>query len=287
MIAGPILVALAISVTLLVTAIVVSVRDSPSGVRDELGLDRGPPDEHVDEALVGFGVIGGQHRDDEPIFTVFEPNQLLAVDHLRGMEAADELLQHVAQDVRGVRRSPRRRPRRPTSILFHGPPGGAMTILSHELARGFHARLVQLFASRALPSTNGGVQPKVAVAVNQARDRMPSVLLIDQLEHVAAASVRDADRQRTANDLLSEALRPIYGTSHVVIGIFTMYDNHKVPRRLTDVFEHVVPVDLRELERALRTYALRTGDRELFRAISGPCLAEHPDVAPPRWHTAA
>lgn len=283
----PMLAALVALLLLVLLAIEASLRDASPHLRDELRLDRGPPDGEVHDAPVGFGVTDDHARDDEPMFTVFEPNELLTVDHLRGMEAVDGLLRQLATDVREARRSPRRRPRRPTSILFHGPPGGAMTILSHELARGFRAKLVQLFATKALPSTNGGAQPKISAAVNQARDHLPSVLMIDQLEYVAAASVRDADRQRTANDLVGEALRPIYGTSHVVVGIFTVYDNHPMPRRVVEVFEHVVAVDLPHLERALRVYALRTGAPELFRAISGTRLAEHRDVASPPWESAA
>ena len=282
----PVLAALAVLMMIVLIAIEISLRDASPDVRDELHLDRGLPDVAVHDALVGFGVADDGSRGD-PIFAVFEPSELLAVDHLRGMDALDGLLRQLARDVQEARRSPRRRPRRPTSILIHGPPGGAMTIVSHELARGFRARLVQLFATKALPSTNGGAQPKIAVAVNQARDHLPSVLVIDQLEYVAAASVRDADRLRTANDLVGEALRPIYGTSHVVVGIFTAYDNRPVPRRVAEVFEHVMAVDLPHLERALRAYALRTGDPELLRAISGTRLAEHPDVAPPPWHSAA
>jgi SpoVK/Ycf46/Vps4 family AAA+-type ATPase len=287
MTAGPILAALAILMTLVLIAIEASLRDARSDLRGDLRFDRGPPDEDLHDALVGFGVMDDRLGPNEPIFTVFEPSELLAVDHLRGMDTVDDLLRELAERVRETRRSPRRRPRRPTSILLCGPPGGAMTIIAHELARGFRARLVQVFATKALPNTNGGAQPKIAVAVNQARDHPPSVLLLDEFEHVAAASVRDADRLRAANDLVGEALRPMYGTSHVVVGIYTVYDDHPVPRRITGVFEHVLAVDLPGLERALRVHALRAEDRDLSRAVSGARLAEPPDVTPPPWHSAA
>jgi SpoVK/Ycf46/Vps4 family AAA+-type ATPase len=209
------------------------------------------------------------------------------LDHLRGMDAIEEQLLDLAEAVRTSTRSPRRHPRRPTSILLSGPPGGAMTVFTHELARTFRAKLVQVCSSAALPSTNGGSQPVVAAVVNQARYHLPSILVIDEFEAVASTAICDADRHRAANDLLGEALRPIYGASHLVVAVFTAYDDDEVAPAIRNRFEHVVPLDAPRLERALRIYALRTADPELYRAISGARLADHPDLSPPTWGSAA
>ncbi len=246
--------------------------------------DRGPPHHPPDVPWIAGG---SGDRDGDELSRVFEATQLLRLDHLRGMDAVDERLRELAASVRASTRSPRRRPRKPTSVLLCGPPGGAMTVFTHELARTFRARLVQLCSSAALPITNGGSQPAIAAAINQARDHLPSVLVIDGFEVVASAAIRDADRHRTANDLLGEALRPMYGASHLVVAVFTVHDDDQVSAAIRNRFEHVVPLDAPLLERALRIYALRTADPELYRAISGARLAEHPDLAPPSWHKAA
>lgn len=264
------------------TALELSVSRGRTDLAEVDDADRGPP-RHPPE--VRYVAESGDQR--ERLSRIFEATQLLRLDHLRGMDVIEEQLRELAAAVRTATRSPRRRPRSPASILLHGPPGGAMTVFTHELARTFRAKLVQLCSSAALPSTDGGSQPAIAAVVNQARYHLPSVLVIDQFEAVASAAIRDADRHRAANDLLGEALRPIYGASHVVVAVFTAYDDDRVSPAIRNRFEHVVPLDAPRLERALRIYALRTADPELYRAISGARLAEHPDLSPPTWGSAA
>lgn len=225
------------------------------------------------------------HRRERP-YDVYELNQLLTVDHLRGMDAVERLVAGLEDAIAESRQPPPRSPRRPTSVLLHGPPGGAMTIMGHVLARKLRGRLVQILASQTLPTANGGSQPLVAIAVNEARLRLPSVLMIDELEEVAGAEVRDAVKQRAANDLMNESLRPFYGASHLVVALFTTYDDRPLPSRLTAEFEHIVAVDVPDIERALLVTALRTADDHLFRAISGPRLAERPDLTG-EWRSAA
>lgn len=273
------------TIAVIVTVLAVlelSVRHRGSSFVDWDDFDRGPPHHPPDVPY-----FAGSGDEPDQLSWVFEASQLLRLDQLRGMDAIEEQLLDLAAAVRTATRSPRRRPRRPTSILLYGPPGGAMTVFTHELARTFRARLVQVCSSAALPSTNGGSQPAIAAVVNQARYHLPSVLVIDEFESVASAAIRDAERHRAANDLLGEALRPIYGASHVVIAVFTAYDDDEVTPAIRNRFEHVVPLDAPGLERALRIYALRTADPELYRAISGARLADHPDLSPPTWGSAA
>lgn len=186
--------------------------------------------------------------DDEVVARVFEPDDLLDVTRF---PAADVLVPHanalidLAWDDRDGRP---RQPGPPLSILMHGPPGVAMTVLAHMLAWGLDADLVQVFASTVLPTSNGGSQPIVAPAVNKARGRRRSVLFLDQLQALAVADRRDITRQRAMNDLVAEALRPVYGRAPVVIAA---YAGHDAPdRRLTDRFEHIVFVDVSESDDA-------------------------------------
>lgn len=186
--------------------------------------------------------------NDEVVARVFEPDELLDV----GWCPAIEILERVAGDLVDLawddhhRRG--RRPGPPLSILMHGPPGVAMTVIVHLLARGLDADLVHLFASAVLPSSNGGSQPIVAPAVNKARGRRRSVLYIDQLEELAVARREDTSRQRALNDVIAEALRPVYGRAPVAIAA---YQGHEVPpRALTDRFDHLLFVDVPELDDA-------------------------------------
>lgn len=252
-----------------------------------------PP--HPHDPLIGGDPVtaegdGWRHGDDRarrdaPLAATFSASDVLAVEHLRGKDAVEALVARLWRVVEAAERSGWRRPR-PASILLHGPPGGAMTMVAHELARAARARLVQVYATRALPNTNGSAQPRIAAAVNEARDRLPSILVIDELELVGAPSVRDPERMRTASDLLAAALRPLYSGRHVVVGLYTDAGDDPVPRQVAEAFEHVEAVDLPQLERALSASIVRTGDGTLLRAIAGKCLVECADLAPSH-HSAA
>lgn len=269
----------ALIITVVAVVETITRREYVAPVRELLDV-RGPPP-YVDD--VGPDVLeyldGLEEQTERPkYFEVYEQDQLVNVDQLRGMDAIDALLQDLTEQVVDARRSPRRRPRRPTSVLLHGPPGSAMTILAHVFARRFRARLVQVFASRTLPISDGGSQPLVAVAVGQARDRLPSVLVLDELDCVAAADISDIDKRRAANDLVNESLRAVYGPSHVVMAVYTTYGADRPPPTLVQRFEHVVRVDVPELERAMLITAINTTDDALFRAVPTTRLAERADV---------
>ena len=186
--------------------------------------------------------------DDEVVARVFEPEDLLDVERFPATQCLDGLA-HALIDLAWEEWDDRPRASGlPLSILMHGPPGVAMTVLAHMFAWGLDADLVQVFASAVLPSSNGGSQPIVAPAVNMARGRRRSVLFIDQLEALAVTDRQHVRRQRAMNDLLAEALRPNYRQAPVVIAA---YASHEVPhRRLTDRFDHITIVDASESDDA-------------------------------------
>lgn len=241
---------------------------------------RGPPPfaDDVGPAVIEFLNELEEQPQQPRFFEVYEQAQLINVDQMRGMDAIDDLLHHLAAQVVDARRRPRRRPRRPTSILMYGPPGSAMTIFAHVFARRFRARLVQVFASQIIATNNGGSQPLVAIAVGQARDRLPSVLVLDELEVLAGTEVRDVDKRRAANDLINESLRAVYGSSHLVMAGYTTYGADRPSPALLQRFEHVVRVDVPELERAMLVTAITTADDALFRSVPVARLAERADV---------
>ncbi|CAN5859515.1 hypothetical protein BH23ACT10_BH23ACT10_29240 [soil metagenome] len=241
---------------------------------------RGPPPflDDVGPDVIEFIDELADQPQQVSFFEVYERGRLINVDQMRGMDAIEDLLHDLAEQVVDARRRPRRRPRRPTSILLHGPPGSAMTILAHVFARRFRARLVQVFASQIVATNNGGSQPLVAIAVGQARDRLPSVLVLDELDVLAGADVRDADKRRAANDLIGESLRAVYGPSHLVLAVYTTYGSDRPSPALIQRFEHVVRVDVPELERAMLITAINTADDALFRSVPTTRLAERADV---------
>jgi hypothetical protein len=186
--------------------------------------------------------------DDEVVARVFEPDDLLDVGRFQGLEAYERIAADLIDLAWDERNGRARQPEPPLSILLHGPSGVAMAVVAHMVAWGHDADLVQVFATAVLPTSNGGSQPIVAPAVNKARGRRRSVLFIDRLEALATADRRDVRRQRAMNDLVAEALRPVYGRAPVVIAAYAGDD---VPdRRLTDRFEHIVFVDVSESDEA-------------------------------------
>lgn len=264
----------------LVAAIELTMGRTPSAARWEVPEGRDPPaaDDRWGDGAIDLRGDAPESQRSPPMHESCEWTDLIDVNHLRGMDTIEELLAGLADAVVEATRRPRRRPRRPTSLLLHGPPGGAMIILAHVFARTFRARLVHVFASRTIAMNNGGSQPLIAVAVNEARDRLPSVLLLDELDLVAAAEIRDPTKLRAANDLVNESLRPCYGASHVVIATFTT-EASGPPQALQHTFEHVVRVDVPELERALVRQAVRTTEHELFRRMPAHRLANRADVS--------
>lgn len=241
-------------------------------VREEFD-GRGPPQYPELDILAEDGTVP---RD--VVAQVYERADLLQVDELRGVDAVEAVLWALIDIVITERDSERHRPSAPTAILLHGPPGVGMAVLAHMLARHLRARLVHVFASAVVPTTNGGSQPIIAPAVNQACHRQPSVLLLDELEVLAGADVRDSIKLRAANDLLAESLRWRYGPSPVVIAAFTTYDVGPLPRRLTGAFRHIVHVDVTEFEWAMVRTAIRSTDHELFRAVPAARLLERRDL---------
>lgn len=258
---------------------VITRRDIAAPVADVLEV-RGPPPitDKLDPELIEYYDEPDEPPERPTIYQVYEQSELINVDHLRGMDTIEDMLHDLAEAVVDARRQPRRRPRRPTSILLHGPPGSAMTVLAHVFARRFRARLVQVFGSRTIATNNGGSQPLIAVAVGQARQRLPSVLVLDELDVLARADIRDAEKRRAANDLIGESLRAVYGPSHVVMGVYTTYGDDRPSRTLLQRFEHVVCVDVPELERAMLITAVNTTDDVLFRSMPITRLAERADV---------
>lgn len=180
--------------------------------------------------------------DDEVVARVFEPYDLLDVSRFHGLEVYDRIAGDLIDLARDERDGRTRQPDPPLSILMHGPSRVAMAVVAHVVAWSLDADLVQVFAAAVLPSSNGGSQPIVAPAINKARGRRRSVLFVDQLEALATADHHDVRRQRAMNDLVAEALRPVYGPAPTVIAAYAGED---VPdRRLTDRFEHIVFVDV-------------------------------------------
>lgn len=192
------------------------------------------------------GRAAGLSPDDEVVARVYGPDELLDA----GWIPWNEVLERVAGDLVELAWDSHdhrdRQPGPPLSILMHGPPGAAMTVLVHMLAHGFDADLVQLLASAVVPTSNGGAQPIVAPAVNRARGRRRTVLFIDQLETLDTGDRHDIRRQRAMNDLLAEALRPVYGRAPVVIAAYA--SQAIPPRGLTDRFEHLLFVDVSDLD---------------------------------------
>lgn len=180
--------------------------------------------------------------DDDVVARVFQPEDVLDVTRFSVADLLDGHATALVDLAWDDRDGPVRQPGPPLSILMHGPPGVAMVVLAHMLAWELDADLVHVFASAILPTSNGGSQPIVAPAVNKARGRRRSVLFLDELEALAVRDRHDVKRQRALNDLVSEALRPVYGRAPVVVAAYAGED---VPDRgLTDRFEHLVFVDV-------------------------------------------
>lgn len=230
------------------------------GWRDEPGDPWvvGPADDH-DDRDIDVEDMNLRHAfgfDEDPArgtvaATILEPSDLVDIDGLPGSAAIDWILHDLVGDVMGSRAWPPVRPCAPTTVLLYGPPGVAKAAVAHVLARRLHARLVHIFASQIVPSYSGGSQPLVASAMHQARQRRPSVVFIDELDELLATVRRDARRQRAVHDVLSESLYRTYGPGPIVITALTTTDPTPPERLVPHTFDHLVWVDVPDLERAV------------------------------------
>lgn len=193
---------------------------------------------HDGEVAIGY--------DDEVVARVYGRDALLDFGWDRTTEMAYQVATGLVAAVDAAERTHAYGAAPPVSIMLHGPPGVAMTVVAHLVAAHLRSDMVQLFASAVLPSSSGGSQPIVAPAVNVACGRRASLLFLDELEALVERP-GDIGRQRASNDLLAEALRPRYGRCPVVIGAFAHADDAP-PRSLAIRFDHQFYVELPELD---------------------------------------
>jgi hypothetical protein len=219
--------------------------------------------------------------DDIVVARVYHVDDLLDI-HLSGDLAGLDWTVGSILDV--IRRASARRgqPAPPVSVLIHGTPGVSIPIVVHALAVRLEAELVQLFASTVVPNSNGGSQPIVAPAVNQARGRRSSVLYIDEIDTLVTNDRRDVKRQRALNDLIGEALRPVYGRVPVVVARYAGREHP--PASLVNRFDHVCRVTDGKSEKSQVSMHDRAADRPVqivrrrIRRSGGDAAVPHSSV---------
>jgi hypothetical protein len=195
---------------------------------------------------------------DTVVARVYEADDLLDIQLSGDLAGLDWTVGSILDVIRRAS-AQRGQPAPPVSVLIHGTPGASIPVVVHALAVRLEAELVQLFASAVLPNSNGGSQPIVAPAVNQARGRRSSVLYIDEIETLVTSDRRDVKRQRALNDLLGEALRAAYGRVPVVVARYAGRD--RPPAGLVNRFDHVCKVSDGELDEADASSGDRDGSR--------------------------
>lgn len=177
--------------------------------------------------------------------------------------AVDELVDLIADGL-----AQRRQPGPPVSVLLHGPSADEIALVAHAIGVVRQAEVVHLFASRVLPTTNGGSQPIIAPAVNRARTDHTAVLFLDQLDALVSADRRDGRGQRALYDLTGEALRSSYGRAPIVIGAFAGDD--APPRSLIGRFDELEHVALGGDDEELSEGIVRSIDGRVRRAPQHP-----------------
>jgi len=97
----------------------------------------------------------------------------------------------------------------PKGVLLHGPPGTGKTLLAKAVAHETDATFIRVIGSELVQKFIGEGARYVREIFEMARKKAPTILLIDELDAIAAVRMNDAtsgDRevQRTLMQLLSE-----------------------------------------------------------------------------------
>jgi proteasome regulatory subunit len=97
----------------------------------------------------------------------------------------------------------------PKGVLLHGPPGTGKTLLAKAVAHETEATFIRVIGSELVQKFIGEGARYVREIFEMARKKAPTILLIDELDAIAAVRMNDAtsgDRevQRTLMQLLSE-----------------------------------------------------------------------------------
>ena len=97
----------------------------------------------------------------------------------------------------------------PKGVLLHGPPGTGKTLLAKAVAHETKSTFIRVIGSELVQKFIGEGARYVREIFELARQKAPTILLIDELDAVAAVRMEDAtsgDRevQRTMMQLLSE-----------------------------------------------------------------------------------
>ncbi|MEM7671447.1 MAG: ATP-binding protein, partial [Pseudomonadota bacterium] len=111
---------------------------------------------------------------------------------LRGQPAASRELGRLAEDVEDWRAGRAAWSDIETSVLFHGPPGAGKSMAATALANELGVPLID--ASMGKCQAKGSLSHTLKAfeaAVNEAREKTPSVLLMDELDSLMDRNIRD------------------------------------------------------------------------------------------------
>lgn len=149
----------------------------------------------------------------------------------------------------------------PRAVLFHGPPGTGKTLTAQAMASEANARIFPAKASDLIGMHVGDGGRRINALFENARNRAPSIIFIDELDAIGLArsfqSIR-GDVSEVVTALLGELDRTSEESGVVVVGAtnaLTLIDP-AIRNRFDSVFEFGLPT-LEERRMILEMYIRR------------------------------
>jgi AAA family ATPase len=149
----------------------------------------------------------------------------------------------------------------PRAVLFHGPPGTGKTLTAQAMASEAHARIFLAKASDLIGVHVGDGGRRISSLFENARNRAPSIIFIDELDAIGLArsfqSIR-GDVSEVVTSLLGELDRTGEESGVVVVGATNALAliDPAIRNRFDSVFEFGLP-NLEERRGILKMYSRR------------------------------
>jgi len=172
------------------------------------------------------------------------------LEDLRGQPAASRELGRLAEDIEDWRAGRARWSDIETSVLFHGPPGTGKSMAATALANELRVPLID--ASMGKCQAQGSLSHTLKAfeaAVNEAREKTPSVLLMDELDSLMDRNIPDDNGyMRLLVNATLESLTRIQSYEGVIlIGTTNNLDDIDPAIRRSGRFDVKIPMQLPDL----------------------------------------
>lgn len=164
----------------------------------------------------------------------------------------------------------------PRGLILYGPPGTGKTLIAKALAHEVGAAVLTIRGPEIMSGWYGGSEHNIRAVFDEARDRAPSIILIDELDSIAGR--RDRTHGEVERRVVATLLTLMDGLADLdrvaVIGTTNSIDSIDVALRRPGRFEHEIHIGVPDLPGREEILAIHTRRMPLAGDVQLSSLAE-------------